>query len=313
MMQPVVYAGMDVSKATLDLCVPGTQGVTERQLTNDPKGCKALVAWLVPLGPVQVICEVTGGYERAAVQALQQAGFVVSVLNPRLVRDFARSLGLLAKTDRLDARILAEYGRRLTPRPTPPTSPEQRQLELWIARRRQLLGMAQMEGCRLQQTDDPALRRAIRSLLHAIARQRQRVDLALKKLLAASPAWSRAVAVLRTVKGVGQLTAITLLATLPELGLLNRRQIAALTGVAPFNHDSGQFRGRRIIWGGRPDARKALYMAALVAAFKNPTYQAFYQRLRAAGKPGKLALTAVMRKLIVHLNAILKIQLQAPP
>ena len=155
-----------------------------------------------------------------------------------------------------------------------------------------------MERCRLQQTDDPVLRRAIQSLLRTLAQQLKRVHLALQKLVDATPALARAVAILRTVRGVGQ---------------LNRRQIAALTGVAPFNHDSGQHHGRRLIWGGRADARKALYMAALVAAFKNPTYQAFYQRLRGAGKPGKLALTAVMRKLICHLNAILKIQLQVAP
>ena len=313
MMPQVVYVGMDVAKATLDLCALGTQGSVVRQCSNNSKGHQALVTWLATFGLVQVVCEATGGYERAAVQALQQAGCAVSVLNPRLVRDFARSLGYLAKTDRLDARILAEYGRRLTPRATAPTTPAQQQLALWVARRRQLVEMSHMERCRLQQTDDPVLRRAIQSLLRTLAQQLKRVHLALQKLVDATPALARAVAILRTVRGVGQLTALTLLATLPELGQLNRRQIAALTGVAPFNHDSGQHHGRRLIWGGRADARKALYMAALVAAFKNPTYQAFYQRLRGAGKPGKLALTAVMRKLICHLNAILKIQLHVAP
>lgn len=302
MSQVPVHAGVDVSKDTLDASAP----LRKRSFANSVQGHRALVAALLRLGPVHVVCEATGGYERALVDALHQAGVPVSVINPRQVRDFARSQGRLAKTDRIDAQVLADYGQAIQPKPTPPCSAEQRQLEQWITRRRQLVDMLQMERCRLEQTSDAALRRAIRSVVRTIEVQIRRVEQQLHKLLEATPAWARAVKHLCAVKGVGLITALSLLAALPEIGQLNRRQAAALAGLAPFNRDSGKARGRRMIGGGRPDVRQAIYMAALVASATNPTFKAFYQRLRSAGKPGKVALTAVMRKLLIHLNCIMK-------
>lgn len=302
MSQLTVHVGIDVSKDTLDVSAP----LRKRSFANTAQGHRTLVAALLRLGPVHVVCEATGGYERAVVDALHQVGVPVSVVNPRQVRDFARSQGRLAKTDQIDSQVLADYGQAIQPKPTPPCSAEQRQLEQWIARRRQLLDMLQMEQCRLQQTSDAALRRAIRSIVHTLKAQIHRVEHQLQKLLEAVPAWARAVKQLCTVKGVGFITALSLLATLPEIGHLNRRQAAALAGLAPFNRDSGKARGRRMIGGGRPGVRQALYMAALVASVRNPTFKAFYQRLRNAGKPGKVALTAVMRKLLIHLNCIMK-------
>jgi transposase len=300
MSQLTVHAGIDISKHTLDL------NESSKPFDNTAPGCRRLIATLLRRGPVHVVCEATGGYERALVDALHEAGIPVSVVNPRQVRDFARSQGRLAKTDRIDAKVLADYGRALQPNPTPPCPPQQRQLEQWIARRRQLMNMLQMEKCRLQQTSDAALRRAIRSIVKAIQDQIRRVEEHLQKLLDQVPFWAKAVKQLCSVKGVGLITALSVLSALPELGQLNRREAAALAGLAPFNRDSGKARGRRSIRGGRPDARQALYMAALVASVRNPTFKVFYQRLRTAGKPGKVALTAVMRKLLIHLNNIMK-------
>ena len=299
-----VHIGMDISKDTLDLHDPNRNQT--KQFAHDRRGHASLVRWLSGQ-TVHVVCEATGKYERSVVDALQAAAIPVSVINPRQVRDFAKSQGRLAKTDRLDAKVLSDYGAAIKPSPTPPRSKEHRQLEEWIARRVQIVDMLQMERCRLRQTTDGALRKTIRSLIRSMEIQVRHAEEALAKLVDLVPILATAVQKLCEVKGVGVISALSILASMPELGQLNRRQVAALAGVAPFNCDSGAFRGRRSIWGGRDGAKRALYMVALVAARRNPALSEFYKRLRNAGKPGKVALVAVMRKVIIQLNGIMKI------
>jgi len=306
MLPSLVYVGMDVAKATLDLHAPTPPCPRSRQFANGPVGHRALVRWLQALGPVHVVCEASGGYERAVVTALQQAPIAVSVVNPRQARDFARAQGCLAKTDRLDARVLAEFGRHLQPAATPAPSAAQRQLAELVARRQQVQQLRCAERNRLEHTTHPAVRRQLQRHLISLDRQLEQLDIWLTELVDAQPSLAHKVARLCAVVGVGRITAVVLLATMPELGALNRGQAAALVGVAPFNRDSGPHRGHRLIGGGRAVARRALYMAALVAAFSNPRFQVFYQRLIAAGKAPKVALVAVMRKLIILLNQLLK-------
>jgi transposase len=305
MSESPVYVGMDIAKATLDLHVPTQPQPQVRQFTNATRGHRSLVAWLQKRGPSHVVCEATGGYERAIVTALQTAGIVVSVVNPRQVRDFARAQGRLAKTDRLDAAVLADYGRCLRPTASAQPSAAQRQLAELVTRRQQVQQVRAAEHNRLEHTTHPALRRQIQRHVVALERQLEQLDTWLTELVQAEEPLARKVARLCLVVGVGRLTALILLATVPELGSLNRRQAAALVGVAPFNRDSGPRRGHRLILGGRAVARRALYMAGLVAAFTNPRLKQFYQRLVAAGKAPKVALVAVMRKLIILLNHIL--------
>ncbi len=306
MSSPLVYVGMDVAKATLDLCAVGSAQAQHRQLPNDAKGHRALLRWLRPFGQVQVVCEATGGYERAAVVALQQAAIPVSVVNPRQARDFARAQGRLAKTDRIDARVLAEFGQRLQPSATAVASLAQRQLAELVARRQQVQQLRTAEHNRLEHTVHPALRRQVRRHLLGLDRQLEQLQTWIRELVQSEPLLSQKVARLCQVGGVGHITAVALLASMPELGTLNRRQAAALAGVAPLNRDSGPRRGHRLIGGGRANARRALYMAGLVAAFSNPRFKVFYHRLLAAGKAPKVALVAVMRKLIILLNHLLK-------
>jgi|SRR5882724_505759 len=306
MLPSLVYVGMDVAKATLDLHASSLSCPQSRQFANSPTGHRALVRWLHGLGSVHVVCEASGGYERTVVQALQQVTLAVSVINPRQVRDFARAQGRLAKTDRLDARVLAEFGQRLQPAATPAPSATQRQLAELVARRQQVQQLRSAEHNRLEHTTHPAVRRQLQRHLVGLDRQLEQLDAWLTELMQAEPSLAHKVARLCAVVGVGRITAVVVLATMPELGTLNRRQAAALAGVAPFNRDSGPHRGHRLIGGGRAVARRALYMAALVAAFTNPRFQPFYQRLIAVGKAPKVALVAVMRKLIILLNQLLK-------
>ena len=305
MLPSLVYVGMDIAKATLDLHALSTPPQS-RQFANSPTGHRALLRWLQGLGPVHVVCEASGGYERPVGWALQQAALAVSVVNPRQARDFARAQGRLAKTDRLDAQVLAEFGQRLQPAATAAPSAAQRQLAELVSRRQQVQQLRTAEHNRLEHTTHPAVRRQVQRHRRGLERQLEQLDAWITELLQAEPTLAHKVARLCAVVGVGRITAVVLLATMPELGTLNRRQAAALVGVAPFNRDSGPRRGHRLIGGGRPVARRALYMAALVAAFTNPRFIVFYQRLIAAGKAPKVALVAVMRKLIILLNQLLK-------
>lgn len=305
MSESLVYVGMDIAKATLDLCARTTPRPQSQQFANDRLGQRALVRWLQKLGPVHVVCEATGGYERAVVAALQTAGQVVSVVNARQVRDFARAQGRLAKTDRLNAAVLADYGRCLQPLASAVPSAAQRQLAELVTRRQQIQQLRTAEHNRLEHATHPAVRRQVQRHVATLARQLEQLDAWLTDLVRADEPLAHKVARRCLVVGVGRITALILLATVPELGTLNRRQAAALVGVAPFNRDSGPRRGHRQISGGRAAARRALYMAGLVAAFANPRLKPFYHRLVATGKAPKVALVAVMRKLIILLNHIL--------
>jgi transposase len=306
MVPSLVYVGMDIAKATLDLHALSAPRPQSRQFANSAAGHRRLVRWLQGLGPAHVVCEASGGYERTVVSALQQADIAVSVINPRQARDFARAQGRLAKTDRLDAQVLAQFGQSLQPPLTPAPSLAQRHLAELVARRQQLQQLRIAEHNRLEHATHPAVRRQLQCHVRALDEQLQQLKTWITALIQTDPTLAQKVARLSAVAGVGSITAVVLLATMPELGTLNRRQAAALAGVAPFNRDSGPRRGHRMIGGGRALARRALYMAALVAAFKNPRFQAFYQHLITAGKAPKVALVAIMRKLIILLNQLLK-------
>lgn len=302
---PITYLGIDIAKLTLDFSPH--PALTGRQGANDAAGHRRLIARLQRHPqPIHVLCEATGGYERALLQALHQAAIPVTLLNPRLVRDFARAQGLLAKTDRLDAQVLADYGRTFTPAPTPPRTATQTRLADLVNRRQELVDTRHREQLRAAHHHDPFVLREDRRLDNLLATLIAQLETEIQSLQEADRQLQAQVQRLTTVQGIGQLTAWTLLATLPELGTLQRGQAAALAGLAPYNHDSGPQRGQRHIAHGRPSARAALYMAAVVAARCNPVLRPLYQRLRAAGKPAKVALTALMRKLAELANLLLK-------
>jgi transposase len=303
--QAAVYIGIDVSKKHLDMAVRPTG---ERwQVDNDSAGIAGLVERLRPLAPKLIVLEATGGLETAVTAALAAAGWAVAVINPRQGRDFAKSLGRLAKTDKIDALILAWFAEAVHPEPRVLPDAQTQALQAVLVRRRQLIEMLVAEKNRLALTHatvKPRLQAHITWLEAELAQ----IDQELHDQLRASPLWREQEDLLRSVKGVGPVTATTLLAELPELGKLNRKQIAALVGVAPFNCDSGTMHGKRAIWGGRACVRNALYMAALSASQHNPVIQDFYNRLVKAGKLHKVALVACMRKLLTILNAILRSQ-----
>jgi transposase len=298
-----VYAGVDVAAAHLDVAVrPGGEAW---RAANDEAGVAALAARLAALGPALVVLEATGRAEAPLVAALAAAGLPVAVVNPRQVRDFAKAVGQLAKTDALDAAVLARFGEAVRPEPRPLPDAATQELRALLARRRQLVEMLVAERNRLGGAP-PRVRALVEAHVAWLRRQQAEVEAALAAAVRASPVWRAREELLRGVPGVGPVLALTLLAALPELGTLDRKGIAALAGVAPLNRDSGAARGRRAVWGGRAAVRAPLYMAALVAARHNPAIRAFYRRLRAAGKPPKVALTACMRKLLTILNAMVR-------
>jgi transposase len=275
------------------------------RVSNDTAGLASLAEQLRPLAPERVVLEATGGYELAAVGALAAAGLPVVVVNPRQVRDFGRAIGQLAKTDALDARLLARYAAVVQPPVRPLTDDATAELAALGARRRQLQEMLVAEQQRLRQAR-PRVRPSIEAVIAVLRAQLDDSHDQLRRLITSSPLWKAKDQLLRSTPGVGPVLASTLLANLPELGELERKAIAALVGVAPLSRDSGRWRGQRQIWGGRAPVRAALYMAALVGTRFNPVLRAFYQRLLAAGKPKKLALTACMRKLLTMLNAMVR-------
>jgi len=297
------FVGIDVSKHQLDVAVR-PRGETWTA-AHDEAGLSALVARLRALAPTLIVLEATGGWEVALAGALAAATLPVAVVNPRQVRDFARSTGTLAKTDRLDAQMLAQFAEAVRPEPRPLPDAQAQELTALLQRRRQLVEMLTAEKNRL-----PLASRRIRPQLQThiewLHKQIAQFDEDLRQLIRSSPLWREKDDLLRSAPGVGPVLATTLLAALPELGQLTRQQIAALVGVAPLNRDSGTLRGRRTVWGGRAQVRAVLYMSTVVAVRHNPVLIAFYQRLRAAGKAPKLALTACMRKLLTILNAMLK-------
>ncbi|MFO7546378.1 MAG: IS110 family transposase [Trueperaceae bacterium] len=300
--------GIDVGKDHLDLAL--LPAGTLHRVANDAAGHGELVALLQAAGEgvgiARVVLEATGGYERAPALALADAGLPVVVVNPRQTRDFARASGLLAKTDRLDAAALAQFARALEPVVRGVPTREQRRLEDLVHRRRQLVVMIGSEKQRLAASHEPRVRTSIRALLEVLERERRAIERELLHAIEQDPGWRHRMKLLQGVPGVGPITAVTLLAELPELGGLSEKAIAALVGVAPMNRDSGRKRGKRRTNGGRSSVRKVLYMAALTATRCNPVIRAFYQRLTRAGKLAKVALTACMRKLLLILNAIMK-------
>lgn len=296
------FIGIDVSKATLDIAsLPDGESWT---VTNDDAGLADLMPRLIALAPVLVVMEATGGFEMIAAITLAKAGLPIAVVNPRQVRDFAKAMGQLAKTDALDAGMLADFALRVRPVPRPLPDEAAQLLESLLTRRRQIVDMLTAEKNRLGFARGP-VKRDIGQHIRWLEKRLTDVDGDLQDAVAASPLYQAKSDLLRSVPGVGPVTALTLLATLPELGQLSRHQIAALVGVAPMNRDSGTLRGKRMVWGGRAPVRAVLYMAALVGLKHNPVLRVFYERLRAFGKPFKVAATACMRKLLTILNAML--------
>ena len=303
-LQPVI--GIDVSKSELALAVYPSGDTWTSDTTA--AALDALVTRLVALGPALIVLEATGGYEAPMAAACAGAGLPVAVVNPRQVRAFAQAVGRTAKTDAIDAAVLALFGARVQPPPRAVPDAATQALAALVARRRQLLDMLGAEQRRLAQATTPPVRRDVRTHIRWLERRLGAVDDDLTGAIQASPIWRVQENLLQSVPGIGPTTARTLLAELPELGQLDRRRIAALVGVAPFNRDSGTRRGHRSIWGGRASVRSSLYMAALVGSRHNPLLRAFYQRLRQAGKPPKVALVALMRKLLTILNAMARDQ-----
>jgi transposase len=296
--------GIDVAKYSLDVYVASN----DRSFTikNTSAGFRQLLDELPATGNCLVVVEATGGYQSRLVGALVAAGHQVAVVNPRQVRDFARGLGILAKTDRLDARVIARFAEQAAPRTVEVGSEKQAELRELVTRRRQLVELRTAEQNRLETTLTKVVRKNVRHLIEQLDKQIHQLEEAIGQLVESQPELSSKAALLESVPGVGPVTVTSLLVDLPELGRLDRQQVAALVGVAPFNRDSGKFHGRRAIWGGRAAVRSVLYMAALTARRSNPVIREFAQRLEAAGKPFKVVLTACMRKLLVILNSMLK-------
>jgi transposase len=300
-----VFVGIDVSKAVLDISVSPT-GETW-SVPNSAEGMLQLGQRLTALAPVLIVLEATGGLERRAVAALAGAGLPVVAVNPRQVRDFAKATGQLAKTDAIDAAVLAHFADRIRPPLRPLRDAEAQELEALVVRRRQVIDMITAEKNRLSAApSSKRVRTAIGKTIKWLQKQLEDIDSDLDDAVKGSPAWREKDDLLRTVPGVGKVLARTLISLAPELGTLGRNQMAALIGVAPLNRDSGTQRGRRFVWGGRAQVRSVLYMAALTAARFNPTIRRFYARLLTAGKPRKVVLVACMRKLLSILNAVLR-------
>lgn len=297
------FVGIDVSKEWFDVQI--LEGPHAR-FANDRVGHEQVIAWLAGRTITGIVLEATGGYERWLVAALQAAGLPTAVVNPRPVRDFAKALGRLAKTDAVDADVLARFAQAIRPAPQPLADEQALRLRELLARRGQLVEMRVMEANRLEHAHERSVRKDLLSSLEFIEKRLKRLDDEIDDELRKSPAWREKVEILTGVPGVGPQTARTLVIELPELGECSRREGAALVGLAPRNRDSGQFRGRRTIGGGRSRVRTALYMATLSASRCNPVIRSFYRKLRDAGKPAKVALVACMRKLLTILNALLR-------
>ena len=298
-----VYVGIDVAKERLDVAQRPPGAIWH--VANDDRGIAELMARLVQLKPVLVVLEATGGMEVPLVGAVAAAGLPVVVINPRQAREFARATGRLAKTDAIDAQVLAQFAEAVKPEPRPLPDAATQELSALMTRRRQLIDMLTAEKNRLRSAAR-AVRPSIQEHIAWLERRLVDLDRDLNQTIRSSAIWRQKDNLLQSTPGVGPVVSTTLLAGLPELGRLNRKEIAALVGVAPLNRDSGTLRGRRMVWGGRPKVRAALYMATLVATRRNPVIRAFYERLLAVGKPKKVALTACMRKLLTILNAMIR-------
>ena len=299
-----VWIGIDVSKAMLDLhFLPSRNSYS---FPNTSLGHQELRQILPSPADCLIVLEATGGYQREVVADLLDAGYRVAVINPKRARDFARALGLVAKTDRIDARVLALFAEKVQPTPLEKTPEKQAELQQLVARRRQLIDLRTQESNRWHMTQAKAARKSIQVVLKTLERQIRDIERAIEVLVEANDDWRHKAQLVQSVPGFGDVTATTLVADVPELGRLNRQQISALVGVAPINRDSGTLKGKRSIAGGRKSVRAALYMAALTAKRCNVVIKAFAERLARQGKPFKVIITACMRKLLVILNAIVK-------
>ena len=297
-----VYIGIDVSKDTLELCVG--EGIDRWTFSNDESGIAAMVKWVRNHAPVLVVLEATGGLEMQAAASLCARGIPTAVVNPRQVRDFAKALGILAKTDALDAKVLALFAERVKPECRPVPSKDERALKELLKRRMQLIEMRTAEQNRLGLIESPRVRTSIKKLLASINRELVQIDEDLEQSIRNNSTWCEKDAIIQSVPGVGTGTSRMLLACLPELGTIGRQEIACLAGLAPMNNDSGRFRGKRMIRGGRRIIRAALHMPTLCATKHNPIIRTYYQRLITAGKSKNVALSACKRKLLTIINTM---------
>ncbi|MCB1817297.1 MAG: IS110 family transposase [Chromatiaceae bacterium] len=298
------FVGIDVSKAGLDVCVEPAGSVS--QVAYEDAGVEHLVGQLKDINPTLVVIEATGGLEVRIASALAAKGLPVAVVNPRQVRDFAKATGALAKTDQIDAAVLAGFAKAIRPQVRPLKDEQARALDDLVDRRRQLIGMRVQETLRLGTATSKPLQKSLKKHIAWLDRQVDDVDRDLTKRLRESDVWRAKDDLLRSIPGVGSVTTVTMLAKCPELGTLNRREIAALAGVAPLANDSGKHRGKRFIWGGRAEVRAVLYMASISAMRCNAAIKAFAERLKKAGKPPKVVIVACMRKLLTIMNSMLK-------
>jgi transposase len=299
-----IYVGVDVSKAQLDVAVRPSGEV--RSVGNDEAGFAELVSWCGTLRPKVVVMEATGGYEAPLAVALSVAGVPVAVMNPRLIRDFAKAAGKLAKTDRLDAEVIALFAEKMEPEARPLPDEATRELAALVDRRKQLSDMIVAEGNRLAAANSTKVRTDIQEHITWLKRRLKDADKDLYDRMRKSPLWKVTAKLLRTAPGIGPVNSFVLISMLPELGKVSGREAAALVGVAPYNCDSGTHKGKRKIWGGRADVRTALYMGTIACIQHSPTIGAVYARLIAKGKPKKVAIIACMRKLLVRLNAMMR-------
>ena len=304
MMEALHFVGIDVSKDRLDVCIRPEGEIV--MFARDSEGIKALVDRMQQLKPQIVVLEATGGYEAPVVAALADGGVPVAVVNPRQIRDFAKATGRLAKTDTLDAAAIAHFAEAIKPEPRPLLDEQAREFKALMVRRRELIDMIVRERNRLHQAVEKRIIKDLKAHLRFLELRLDAIDDDIDGAVRSSPLWRAKEDLLRTVPGVGPQTARTLLAEMPELGSLSRREIASLAGLAPMNRDSGTMRGKRMIQGGRRSVRAVLYMAALIASRRNPVFKTYYQHLLANGKAKKLALLAIARKLLVALNAMVR-------
>ena len=300
------FLGIDVSKTTLDVHL--RPDGTTCQFPNTPEGISALLQWVTPLAPTLIVLEATGGYETAAVAALSLGGLPVSLVNPKRVRDFAKAIGQLAKTDTLDAGVLAEFADKVRPPVRALADADARKLQALVARRSQLIGMRTMESNRLAGVTDRVVRRSIEAILRALNKEIDKADRDLDAAIQDSPVWKAKDELLRSIPGIGPVVSRTLLVEMPELGTLTREEAAALAGVAPVNRDSGSRSGKRFIAGGRAVVRCMLYLGSQAAKQGNAVLRAFADRLEAAGKARKVIRIALARKLLIIANAVLRDQ-----
>lgn len=297
------YVGIDVSKSNLDVYLLPSEKYM--QFKNDTHGIKKLASKMKIISPDLIVMEATGGYEKNVAQSLSREGCAITISNPKRIRDFARAKGVLAKTDQIDAKIIALFAKQMQPRATIMRSENQDQLNERNARRRQLIDMITMEKNRLEKSSQ-VLKPSIRRVIKVLEKELESMNEGLQIIIQEDKQYSRNNAVLTSIKGVGSVVAAGMIADLPELGRLSGREISALVGLAPYNCDSGKLRGKRTTWGGRASVRCALFMATLTAIRYNPQIKLFYQRLCEAGKQKKVAIVACMHKLLLVMNAMLK-------